>query len=145
MSVALNQTRTARTTTGPSMGRTVPWALMGLLLAVLIGYIALDLRNPARLHASQGQDSQAPAGEKSPAEPKATAPASTSVTLSASKYQQAKIATEPARIERLATEVGVVGMVQANADSQVEVRPRATGIVREVYARLGQRVKHGQP
>jgi multidrug efflux pump subunit AcrA (membrane-fusion protein) len=118
---------------------------MGLLLAVSIGYIALDLWNPARLHASQGQDSQAPAGEKSPAQPKGAAPASTSVTLSESKFQQAKIATEPTRNERLTTEVGVVGMVQANADRQVEVRPRASGIVREVYARLGQKVKQGQP
>jgi multidrug efflux pump subunit AcrA (membrane-fusion protein) len=143
MSIALSQTRPA--TAGQSIGRAAPWALMGLLLAVLIGYIALDLWNPARLHASQGQDSQAPAGGKSPPESKAAAPASTSVTLSESKFQKAKIATEPARIERLTTEVGLVGMVQANADRQVEVRPRASGIVREVHVRLGQKVKQGQP
>ncbi len=143
MSVALNQTRPA--TAGRSIRRAAPWALMGLLLAVLIGYITLDLWNPTRLHASQGQDSPAAAGGKSAPEPKAAAPASTSVTLSESKSQQAKIATEPARVERLATEVGVVGMIQANADLQVEIRPRAAGIVREVHARLGQKVQRGQP
>jgi multidrug efflux pump subunit AcrA (membrane-fusion protein) len=122
-----------------------PWALMGLLLAVLIGYIALDLHNPTRLHASQAPESQAAAGGKPAPNSKAAAPSSTSVTLSESKFRQAGIATEPARIERLATEVGVVGMLQANADHQVEVRPRASGIVREVFARLGQPVKQGQP
>ena len=35
------------------------------------------------------------------------------------------------------------GMIQANADRQVEVRPRAAGIVREVHAVLGQKVKQG--
>jgi cobalt-zinc-cadmium efflux system membrane fusion protein len=145
MSVALNQTRPATAAAGRSIRRAAPWALMGLLLAVLIGYIALDLWNPTRLHASQGRDSQAEAGGKSAPESKAAAPASTSVTLSESKFQQAKIATEPARIERLATEVGVVGMIQANADQQVEIRPRASGIVREVHARLGQKVQRGQP
>ena len=34
-------------------------------------------------------------------------------------------------------------MIQANADQQVEVRPRASGIVREVHAVLGQKVKQG--
>ncbi len=34
-------------------------------------------------------------------------------------------------------------MIQANADQQVEVRPRAAGIVRSVHAMLGQKVKKG--
>jgi cobalt-zinc-cadmium efflux system membrane fusion protein len=143
MSIALNPARPA--TTGRSLRQAAPWALMGLLLAVLIGYIALDLVNPSRLHASQAQGSPAAPGERSTPESKATAPPSTSATLSEAKFHRARIATEPARIERLTTEVGVVGMVQANADRQVEVRPRASGIVREVHARLGQKVKPGQP
>src|SRR5262249_32565361 len=67
------------------------------------------------------------------------------VVLPGSTSQQAKIATEPARLDRLSPEVGVVGTVQANADRQVEVRPRASGIVRDVHARLGQKVKPGDP
>ena len=35
----------------------------------------------------------------------------------------------------------MVGMIEANADQKVEVRPRASGIVREVHAVLGQKVK----
>ncbi len=95
------------------------------------------------MHASQGQGHQTAPGGKA-AEAKADAPSSTSVTLSESKFEQAKIATGPARIDRLTTEVGVVGMIQPDADRKVEVRPWATGIVREVHAVLGQQVKQGQ-
>jgi len=141
MSIALNQARPAAT--GRSIRRALPWALVGLCLIALVGYVALDLWNPARLHASQVPGGQsAPEGTPAPTG-KAAAPASTSVTLSESKYQQAKIATEPARIERLSTEVGVVGQIRENADQQVEVRPWASGIIREVHARLGQKVKKG--
>jgi multidrug efflux pump subunit AcrA (membrane-fusion protein) len=94
------------------------------------------------LHASPGSGQQA-APEGKAAE-KANAPSATSVTLPESKFQQAKIATEPARIDRLTTEVGVAGMVQPNADRKVEVRPWTSGIVREVHAVLGQKVKQGQ-
>ncbi len=142
MSISLTTTRSAAP--GGSIGRALPWALLGLLLSVLIGYIALDLRNPARLHAAQGQGQQTSPGGQAPAETKAGALSATSVSLSESKFQQAKIATEAARIDRLTTEVGVVGMTQANADRKVEVRPWALGIIREVHAVLGQKVKRGQ-
>jgi membrane fusion protein, heavy metal efflux system len=139
MSMSLTQTRPVAA--GRSIRQALPWGLIGLLLTVLIGYIAVDLRNPARLHAFQGQSSQAaPEGQQA----KADSPSSTSVTLSESKFEHAKIATEPARIDRLTTEVGVSGMVQANADRKVEVRPWASGIVREVHVFLGQPVKQGQ-
>jgi multidrug efflux pump subunit AcrA (membrane-fusion protein) len=122
----------------------VPWTLLGLLLIALVGYVALDLMNPARLHASQGQGREpAPGSKTAPESIKAAPAAASSVSLSESKFQKAKISTEPARIDRLTTEVGVVGMVQSNADRKVEVRPRALGIVREVYASWGQKVKQG--
>ena len=44
----------------------------------------------------------------------------------------------------LPAEVGVPGRIEANQDRQVEIRPRATGVVREVQASLGQKVKKGQ-
>jgi multidrug efflux pump subunit AcrA (membrane-fusion protein) len=142
MSVALTQTRLA--TARRSIRQALLWASIGLLLTALIGYVALDLRYPARLHASQGQGRQtAPEGKAS--EANADAPSTTSVSLSESKFEQARIATEPARIDRLTTEVGVAGMVQANADRKVDVRPWASGIVREVHVVLGQTVKKGQP
>ena len=79
---------------------------------------------------------------KSDAEP--TASRST-VSLSEAKLKEAKIAIEPARFDRIATGVAVVGVIQANSDRQVEVRPRAAGIVREVHVVLEQKVKRGDP
>lgn len=143
MSIALNRTRPGAA--GGSIRRALPWALVGLCLVVLIGYVALDLRNPSRLHASQVPDGQAVPAGKPAAEDKAAAPSSTTVTLPESKFQQAKIATEAARIEKLSNEVGVVGQVRENADRQVEVRPWASGRIREVRAQLGQKVKRGDP
>jgi membrane fusion protein, heavy metal efflux system len=141
MSVALTQARPA--TASRSIRRALPWALMGLCLIVLVSYVTLDLRYPARLHAAQRQVvPNAPEGKAAP-ESKLAAPAAMSVTLSESKFEQAKIAIEPARLDRLPTEVGVVGQIRENADRQVDVRPRAVGIVREVRALLGQKVKQG--
>ena len=65
--------------------------------------------------------------------------------MSESKLKEAKITTEPARFDRIATGVAVVGVIQANSDRQVEVRPRAAGIVREVHVVLEQKVKRGDP
>ncbi len=94
-----------------------------------------------RLARSAGQS--APTGKHAADAKKARAAGASSVTLSESKFREAKIATEVARIDRLATEVGVPGMIQANADQRVEVRPRAAGIVRSVHAMFGQKVKKG--
>jgi membrane fusion protein, heavy metal efflux system len=141
MSIAF--ARAGPITAGGSIRRALPWALMSLCLIALAGYVVLDVWYPARLHASQNQGAPtAPAGKPAP-QAKAAAPASTSVSLSESKYQQAKIATDRTRIDRLTTEVGVVGLIRANADRQVEIRPRAAGIVREVHALLGKKVKQG--
>ena len=144
MSIALNQKRPSAP--GRPIRRALPWALMWLCLAILVGHVAYDVLGPMRLHASQepGRRTAPEATAVPQAKEQAAAPsAATSVTLPESKFQQAKIATEPARVDRLPTEVGVVGMIQPNADQQVEVRPRATGIIREVHAVLGQKVKQG--
>jgi RND family efflux transporter MFP subunit len=75
----------------------------------------------------------------------ASATSRSTVSLSESKLEAAKITIEPARFDRIATGVPVVGTIQVNSDRQVEVRPRAAGIVREVHAVLGQNVKRGDP
>ncbi len=145
MSIALNQKMPSAP--GRPVRRTLPWALMWLCLAILVAHVAYDVLGPMRLHASQEPGRRtAPEAIAVPQakEQAATPSAATSVTLPESKFQQARIATEPARIDRLPTEVGVVGMIQPNADQQVEVHPRATGIIREVRAVLGQKVKQGE-
>ena len=139
MSVALNQARAARW----SPRQVLPWAGMGLCLTLMAGHIAYDVLGPTRLHAAS-RSQVPPPDPKSVPEAKGAAQATpTSISLSESKFNEAKITTEPARLDRIATEVGVVGLIEANADRKVEVRPRASGIVREVHAVLGQNVKRG--
>ena len=65
------------------------------------------------------------------------------VTLPEGKWKTANIKTEPAQVVKLSAEVGVAGRIEANIDHQVEVRPRANGVVREVQVLLGQKVKKG--
>jgi membrane fusion protein, heavy metal efflux system len=139
MSIAWNHIRAA----GWPARQVLPWAGMGLCLTLMAGHVAYDLLGPSRLHAASS--SQGPASvAKSEPESKGPEQAKPStIALSESKFNEVKITTEPARLERIATEVGVVGMIDANADRRVEVRPRASGIVREVRAVLGQDVKRG--
>jgi membrane fusion protein, heavy metal efflux system len=135
MSVALRQNQSSM----KSITRALPWAGMGLCLAVLLGHVAYDVRAHAHL---LGAGSSPATEGKGDAEP---TPNRTSVSLSESKLEKAKIAIEPARFERIATGVAVVGVIQANSDRQVAIRPRAAGVVREVHVVLEQKVKRGDP
>ena len=67
----------------------------------------------------------------------------TTVTLPEEKLEAAGIATEQPQLLALPAELGVPGRIEANLDHQVPVRPRAAGVVRDVKAALGQRVKKG--
>jgi len=136
MSVALSQHHAGER----SIRRALPWAGMGLCLSVLVAHVAYDVF--ARAHSLAAATS----GPGSEAKPGVGPPTSHStVSLSESKLKEAKITTEPARFDRLSTGVPVFGVIQVNSDHQVEVRPRAAGIVREVHAVLGQNVKRGEP
>jgi membrane fusion protein, heavy metal efflux system len=136
MSMTLSQNHSSKR----SITGALPWAGMGLCLAVLVGHVAYDVL--AHAHSLATGKSDLATDTKANTEP--TTSRST-VSLSESKLKEAKIAIEPARIDRIATGVAVVGMIQANSDHQVEVRPRAAGIVREVHVVLEQKVKRGDP
>lgn len=143
MSVALNHRPSAPASR--SARSLVSWGVVGMIVLALVGYVAVDLLNPSRMHASQGHGpSSSDSGDGSKGDAREKAGPASSVSLSESKFQEAKIAIGQASVEKLATEVSVPGMIQANADSRVEVRPRATGIVRTVQATIGQKVKKGQ-
>src|SRR5262249_35847742 len=124
-----------------SIRKALPWTLMGLCLALLLGHLTYDTFGRAHLRATAGASSSTP--ERNPGR-ETTAPAGgrlATVTLTDSKFRAAQIATDRARWDRLPTEVPVVGVIQVNSDRQVDVRPRAPGIVREVHAVLGQNMK----
>ena len=118
---------------------------MGLCLTLMAGHVAYDLLGPTRLHAASRGQVPAPEPKSDPESKGAASARPSTIALSESKFNEVKITTEPARLDRIATEVGVVGMIEANADRKVEIRPRASGIVREVHAVLGQNVKRGDP
>jgi membrane fusion protein, heavy metal efflux system len=142
MSVAIRQLPSGR----GSIRAAVPWALMGLCLAGFLSYLAYDrlVRKPpsagpkVSLSTSPAQDDAGKSAQPPPGK-------LTIVTLDETKYVVAKIKLDEVRVDHIVTGVSVVGQIQANSDKQVEVRPWATGIIREVLARLGQKVKRGDP
>jgi cobalt-zinc-cadmium efflux system membrane fusion protein len=130
----------------PSGRRLLPWAGTVLCLAFLLGHIAYD-----RFGHSAPEAPTQHAADSSFAKTALTGQLRTaSVTLSNAKLEQAnllaegKLAVERVRLDRVSTEVPVAGTVQANSDLQVEVRPRASGIIREVHVLRGQNVHRGQ-
>lgn len=142
MSVAIRQLHSGR----GSIWAALPWVGMGLCVAGLLGYLAYDrLLGKPPSAGSEGSLAAPPArgDDGKPAQPPAGKLAI--VTLDETKYAVAKIKLDEARVDRIATGVSVVGQIQANSDKQVAVRPWATGIIREVHARLGQKVKRGDP
>lgn len=126
--------------------RLLPWVGMALCLAVLGGRLTLDLTTHSPARAAVG----IPVGDDKKEETDGVGgrggpnPATT-VTLSKSKLLAAKVTTEPARVDTLATELGVPGRIEVNSDRRIEIRPRAAGVIREVHAVLGQEVKTGDP
>jgi cobalt-zinc-cadmium efflux system membrane fusion protein len=136
MSVALSHNPESR----KLLFRALPWAGMGLCLAVLLSHVAYDVLG--HVHALAAATPQAAAAAEGAAEPTTSR---SIVYLPDAKIKEAKIAIEPARLDRISTGVAVAGMIQANSDRQVEVRARAAGIVREVHVVLEQKVKRGDP
>ncbi len=142
MSIALNPRPAAPA--ARSYRTFASWLAVGAMLVGLGAYVTVDVLSPSRLHASQGQGKDAASAGAAPREgSQSESGLASSVSLSEAKFREAKIAIAPARIDRLGTEVGVPGMIQSNSDRRVEIRPRATGIVRSVHAVIGDKVKEG--
>ena len=65
------------------------------------------------------------------------------VTLPARKLALSRIELEPARIAELDETETVAGIVEPDPDLWVEIRPRVTGVVREIAINLGEQVNAG--
>jgi membrane fusion protein, heavy metal efflux system len=136
VSIALRQSRSSRN----PIVQVLPWAGMGLCLAALLGHVAYDVL--AHVHSLAARTVDPTAAAKNNVEPLASR---STVSLSDTKVKEARIATEPARFDKIATGVAVAGVIQANSNRQVAIPPRAAGIVREVLVVLEQKVKRGDP
>jgi multidrug efflux pump subunit AcrA (membrane-fusion protein) len=110
-------------------------ALVAVPLQAILLQIVLNVLFPGRPLKASSAAGEATA-EAKPAPP-------TTVTLPEGKWKTAAIQTEPAQVLKLSAEIGVAGRIEANIDRQVEVRPRASGVVRVVHVVLGQKVKKG--
>jgi membrane fusion protein, heavy metal efflux system len=128
-----------------SMNRFLPWAGMFLCLAVLLTHLGQHWIGAARGNRAAGGPAAGPDAKPAGESQASTPGRAKSITLKKSKLDSVKLAVEPARMDRLATDVSVVGLIQANSDRQVEIPPRAAGIVREVHVLLSQKVKRGDP
>lgn len=114
-----------------------PWAAVALCLILLLASLFLhDTLFHGRVVQASPTHAAAAAAAPAPA-------AATTLTLPEGKWKVAGIQTEPMKLMALPSEVGVAGKIEVNPDHRVDIRPRASGIVREVQARLGQKVKKG--
>lgn len=122
----------------------LPWVGMGLCLLILGGHLVFDA-------VSRRSRPEARSGEMpTPLPPKArvvedSGHAATTVSMTDAKVQAAKLTTEAVHFVEMPTELGVPGLIDYNADRQIQIRPRATGVLREVHAVLGQSVRRGDP
>lgn len=118
--------------------RYLPWGAAAILVMGALGYGGrtwLRMSGAAAVQASKEAEAK---NTPTPVK-KAT------VDLSAEKFAKANITLQPARFDRVATEAGVWGQISSNANRQVDVRPRAMGIVRDSKIALqGQTVTKGE-
>jgi membrane fusion protein, heavy metal efflux system len=114
-------------------------------LAALFGYLGYEHLGSKPPSTDANTAKAKPASQQGDKPSQTTQNHVATVTLDEAKFAVAKIKLEEVLVDRIATGVSVVGLIQANSDKQVEVRPRASGIVRQVHGVLGQKVKKGDP
>ncbi len=119
------------------------WAL-GLALGAGAVGAAANLTHDRLFH-REGVASAAEAGKSEPAaDPKKPDhDPTTTVVMPEGKFQSAGIRVEPVRSVDMPKEVAVTGRIEADPNRRVDVRPRASGVVRTVPVQPGTRVKQG--
>ena len=121
-----------------SVKQILPWLVLGLGLTL----VAANTLHDTLFHGRGAQSSPAPVEAPPPSAP---GPAAATITLPEGKFREAKIATAPVELVTLPAEIGVPGRIEANPDRQVEVRPRAAGIVRDGPRRARAEGQEGRP
>jgi len=109
-------------------------------LAVLLTLAVVSCKK-----ASDKGEASKSAEAKETGEEKAGEELASSLTLDSSAQKNAGIVVEPVRIDRIQQSLRTTGTVAPNQTRVAHVRPIAGGRVQKVYARLGDRVRAGQP
>ncbi len=123
-----------------SMRGVVPWVALGVGLVLS----ALNLAYFGGLWKRGATPASAESTPELSARPTGPGGLPRSVTLSESKVKTIGIATALSTLVTLPAELGVPGRIDANQERQVQIRPRASGVIRTVHVVLGQNVKKGQ-
>jgi cobalt-zinc-cadmium efflux system membrane fusion protein len=123
--------------------RSRPWAV-GLVLGATGLVAAANLTHDRLFH------KHVPAAAAT-TEPVVTAPIekpaadpATTVTMPEGKFRTADIRVEPAHAVAMPAEVIVAGRIEADPTHRLDVRPRASGVVRSLRVQPGRKVKAGE-
>jgi multidrug efflux pump subunit AcrA (membrane-fusion protein) len=140
MSLALDQRHITRN----KRRWALPWVAAAVCLSLLAAHLTYDFLLGRKRLSMVNEALAAAASLQQPQPHSATASnPKTTVALGAAKLKAAKIATAPTRFDELPTELSVPGRIEFNADRRIEIRPQATGVVRQVHVVQGQNVKKG--
>jgi multidrug efflux pump subunit AcrA (membrane-fusion protein) len=120
-------------------GRLLGYVVLGAGGLVVAGAVA-TLAHDRLFHGVAGTEAAAKA---EPSEKGPSAASATTVALPEGKFEAAGVKVERAVVAALPIEVGITGRIEPNFNRRIEVRPRASGVVRAVNVVLGQAVKKG--
>ncbi len=113
--------------------------LLAAALAALLPFAAASCRKSAeKMQPAESAEAKEATEEK-------TSGVASSVTLDPSAQKNAGVVVEPVRIDRVQQSLRTTGTVAPNQTRVAHVRPLAGGRVQKVHARLGDRVRSGQP
>jgi membrane fusion protein, heavy metal efflux system len=110
------------------------WVLAAILAAG-VGVTAANLTHDRLFHPTV----VAPVVDRK----KPTHDLTTTVVLAEGKFKQADIRVEPVQAVDMPREVAVTGKIEADPNRRVDIRPRASGVVRTVPVLPGSKVKKG--
>jgi cobalt-zinc-cadmium efflux system membrane fusion protein len=130
----------------PSRPKSSSWAPLGIALGAVLaaGAVATAaiLTHDQMYHRESGDslkaDASAPAAEHAP-----THDLTTTVVFPEGKFAKAGIQVELVQTVEMPREVSVTGRIEADPNRRVDIRPRASGVVRTVPTMPGTKVKKG--
>ncbi len=119
---------------------------LGIALAAAVSVTAATLAHDRLFHGGANAVGETPADAPAQAAGDARPPgfdATTTVALAEGKFATADIKLGAARVAEVAKEVAVTGRIEADPNRRIEVRPKASGVVRTVPTQPGTAVHAG--
>ena len=128
----------AKSSSKPNWG----WALGAIVLVGAAG-AAANLTHDRLFHGTAGPADGAKQVPPAAADKKPAHDPTTTVVLPEGKFRSADIRVEPVQSIDMPKEVAVTGRIEADPNRRVDIRPRASGVVRTRPVSAGTKVKKG--